>query len=160
MHVVQVASCLQGGVAKAEKGPESIVVAVLLNIPAWRFRAEVHANHKRNGWDESGAKLKTPGDVAGVGNGKVGAETEEDTESCPHLPTHDQTATDDSRHVLSSVNGDDRGFSSHANTEEKTSNKQLLPVLGKAGADHGDQAEDGGEEDCTAATEVVVKRIR
>ena len=78
----------------------------------------------------------------------------------PHLPAHDQTSADGRWDVLGGVDWNDRGLCSHADAEEKTCHEELLPVLGQGGADDGQKAEDGGEEDGTAAAKVVVQRVR
>lgn len=84
---------------------------------------------------------------------------QENAERSPQLPTHDQSTSDTCRCVLSGVRGNCRGLGAHTDTEQETTSKELLPTLCEAGTDDGDEAEDGGDEDASTATEPVVEWI-
>jgi hypothetical protein len=48
----------------------------------------------------------------------------------------------------------------HTQTEQKTDDEELLPVLSQPRADRSDDEDDGGDEDATSSTKVVVDGIR
>ena len=100
--------------------------------------------------------MKTPGDISDFVNCQIGAESKEDTERSPHLPTHDQSTADRSRAILCGVDRDCRGFAAHSDTEKEPSDEKLGPGLRDGRTEDGKQAEDSGEEDCATTTEVVV----
>lgn len=66
----------------------------LLDVPSRRFWATIDADCQRNCWKKGGTDLQSPCDLARIFDRKVGAEAEEDPEGCPHLPTHDKSASD------------------------------------------------------------------
>ena len=77
----------------------------------------------------------------------------------PQLPTHDERTTNGRGRVLSSKDGDGGALSSHADTENQTDNEELLPVVRETRGDGCDDEDDGGDENCSAATKVVVQRV-
>ena len=98
-----------------------------------------------------------------VRRGARGAErgrVQEYAKGGPHLPAHDEAAADARGAVFGGVDGDGGGLGAHADAEEEAAHEELLPGLGEAGADDGDEAEDGGEEDGAAAAEVEVEGVR
>ena len=64
---------------KLQHGLESLGVAPILHQPSRRLRAEEDADSEDEGRDKSGAKLKTPSNVARVLDDDVGAEAQENT---------------------------------------------------------------------------------
>jgi hypothetical protein len=123
VNVVQVAGSLDWVVAEAEKRRVSLLIAVLLHEPTWRFRAEVDAEGERNSWDESGSDLKAPSDGSDLVDSEVGAEAQENSESGPHLPGHDESSTDASRRVLSGEDGHGTSLQTHSDSHEDTSDE-------------------------------------
>ena len=47
--------------------------------------------------------------------------------SRPHLPTHDQASSHSCRGILCAEDGNCRAFAAHANTQQKSSDKKLIP---------------------------------
>ena len=86
VDVVQIARGLEGRVAQAAEGAESIGVAALFDVPSGRFGAEVDTDQEWDGGNHGRTELETPSDRDNVVDSQIGAETEEDTECCPHLP--------------------------------------------------------------------------
>ena len=79
---------------------------------------------------------------------------------CLHLPAHDQTTTNCSGAILRREDGHHGSLRTHAYPQQETGYEKLRPCLREAGANDRQQAKDGGEEDGTATTEVVVQRVR
>ena len=77
----------------------------------------------------------------------------------PELPTHDQSATYKRRRIFCRVNGHRAPFTAHPDTEQQTTDEELLPCLGARRTDDREEAEDAGEEDGPASAEPVVERI-
>lgn len=160
VDVVEITSSLKRGVAETKQGLVGLAVETLLHVPTRRFGAEVDADDQRNSREEGRSELETPGKLSDVVHGKIGAETEEDTESCPHLPCHDKTSTNRGRYVFGGVNWYGRSLGAHTNTEEETTDEQLVPVLRESRANDREQTENSREEDGPTSTKVVVQGVR
>lgn len=91
--------------------------------------------------------MQPPGDRADLIDCQVCAETKEDTESSPHLPGHDKCTTDPGWRVLCSEDGNGGALETHADTHEKTSDEELLPVLSQGTTDRSQKTEDSADED-------------
>ena len=135
------------------------MVTALLYIPPRRFWAEKDAEEKREDGNEGGTKFKSPSNASNLFQRQIGAQTEENAEGDPHLPTHNETASNRSRGVFSSKNRDRGCFGPHTDPEQKTADEKLLPGLAESGTDDGEKTEDGAEEDSTTTSEVEVERI-
>ena len=57
---------------------ERLGVLAVLHEPSGRFGSEPNSEHEDEGGDEGGSELETPGNVSGVLDDDVGAETKED----------------------------------------------------------------------------------
>ena len=90
---------------------------------------------------------------------QIGAETEEDTECDPYLPTHNEPTPNRSRCIFRCEDGDRGRLGPHTNPEQQTADEQLFPGLGEAGADDREKTEDSAEEDSTAPSEIEVEWI-
>lgn len=123
-------------------------------------RAEVDSNQQGQGRNKSRAELQAPRDGSGVLDCQVGTGTQPDSKRSPHLPTHDQTASNCSRGVLRAEDRDDRAFATHANAQQQSGNEQLLPRLRNSRSDGTEETEDRRREDGPATTKIVVERIR
>lgn len=156
---VQIPGGLQGRVPQLQETLVCLSDTALLQQPAGALRREPDAQDQRHGGDERAPQLQAPGDRAGVDDGQVRGEADEDPERGPQLPRHDEGTADGSRSVLGREDGDRDFFQTHADTEEETRDEQLLPGVGEAGADRGDEREDGADEDDGAAAEEVVQRV-
>jgi hypothetical protein len=76
------------------------------------------------------------------------------------LPGHDESTSNSGRRVFGSEDGNGRALEAHANTHEKTSDEELLPVLCDGATDGSENANDGRKEDGTTATKVEVAAVR
>lgn len=65
--------------SQTEERVECLVVLSVLHEPTRRFRGEPDTEHEDESGNESGAELKTPGNLAGILDDNVGSETKEDT---------------------------------------------------------------------------------
>lgn len=181
---IEIASGLDGVVTESQERAHSLGVSVPLCIssksasctrlekglrrygarhthaPTWRFRAEVDAQHQRDGWDHGGSELESPGNLASMGHGQVCAVSKEDTEGGPQLPGHDQSTTDSSWSIFCGENGDGGTLSTHSESQEKTADEELLPCLGARRTNDGQETEDSSNEDGTTTTKEVVQGIR
>lgn len=93
------------------------MVTVLLYIPTRGFWTKKDAEEKGDCGNESRTKLKPPSDLANPVQGQIGAQTEEDTEGDPHLPSHHETTSNGSRCVFRGKDGDRGRFRAHTNAE-------------------------------------------
>jgi len=75
----------------------------------------------------------------------------------PHLPAHDEAAADGWGAISGGADGGGGGFGAHADAEE--AREGLLPGLRACSANHGEEPEDGREEDGAAAAKVEVERV-
>ena len=91
--------------------------------------------------------LTPPRNMGDFANYKIGADSQEDAESSPHLPAHDKGSSNSSWAVLGGKNGNRRGLESHANSQEKSRDQKLLPILGECTTDWRNQANNRGQED-------------
>ena len=160
MDVVQIACGLEWSISQTAERAERIHIATLFDIPSWRFGTEIDTNKKGDCRDECGAQLQSPRDVARVVNSQIGAETQENAESRPHLPAHDEASTNGGWAILGRENWNSRSLGAHSYTEQQTGDEQLLPVLRHGRANHREEAEYGGEEDCATTAKVVVEWVR
>lgn len=83
MNVDHVTRSLNTIVSEAEKGAQSMWIAVLLHEPTRRLWAEEDTDRQRKGRDECRPKLQAPRNVARVSDGDVCDEACKDPESCP-----------------------------------------------------------------------------
>ena len=157
VDVVQVARRLERRVAQAAERFKGLFVAALFDVPARRFRTEIHAEHERHGGDEGAAHLEAPRDRPGVDHGQVGGEAEEDAKGRPELPRHDEAAADDGGTVLGRVDRHRRCFAAHADPEQQARHEELRPRLRTRRPDDREETKDGGEEDGASAAQVVVQ---
>lgn len=67
VRVVEISCCLEIGVAKGLEGSERLFDFAVLNEPPGGFWAEVDLQADNDWKDYCGAKLETPGEVAGNG---------------------------------------------------------------------------------------------
>jgi hypothetical protein len=74
-------------VSESAHGLVSSRVSSLLHEPSGRLGAEEDQDGERESGDESGSELQSPCDSADVFDSGIGAETEEDTEGSPQLPS-------------------------------------------------------------------------
>lgn len=65
--------------SQTEERVECLVVLSVLHEPTRRFGGEPDTEHEDESGNESGAELKTPGNLAGILDDNVGSETKEDT---------------------------------------------------------------------------------
>src|SRR3569833_66535 len=79
VDVVQVASSLQLRGPQAEERSPGLGVLLLLEKPSRTLGAHEDEEHQGDGGDEGGCELETPGDVARLPHGQVGAGSHEDT---------------------------------------------------------------------------------
>lgn len=86
VDVVQIAGGLEGCVAQAAEGAESVGVAAFFDVPSGGFGAEVDTDQEWDGGNHGRTELETPSNGHDIVDGQIGAETEEDTECSPHLP--------------------------------------------------------------------------
>ena len=121
---------------------------------------EVDTDEQRQSGDQSTSKLQAPRNAASVLDCQVCAGAEEDAKSCPHLPAHDERTTNRRRSILGTEDGNGGTFAAHAETEQQSSDEKLVPCLSDSGANGGEGAEDGRDEDGTATTEKAVQRVR
>ena len=135
------------------------MVTALLYIPPRRLWAEVDTDEKGNSGNERRTKFKPPSNIPNSVQRQIGAQTEEDTESDPHLPTHNEATSDRSRDVFGGKNRDRGRFGTHTNSEQQTADEKLFPGLGKTRTDDREKTKDGAEEDSAATSEVEVKWI-
>jgi len=135
------------------------MVTPLLQIPTRGFRTEIDADEEGDDRKEGRTEFKPPSNPPNSLQRQVGAQTEEDTEGNPHLPTHNQTTSNRSGDVFGSENWDRGRFRTHTNAEQQTADEKLLPALAKSGTDDWDETEDCAEEDGTATSEIVVEWI-
>jgi len=124
------------------------------------LRAEIDADDQGKGGKESGAELQPPRDSTGLVDRQVGTVAQEDAESRPHLPGHHQGPADLGGTVFGGENGDGRALETHTDAEKQANDEELVPVLSAGGTDRGQDTEKGGDEDGTAAAEIVVARVR
>ena len=75
------------------------------------------------------------------------------------LPGHHKATSNRRRGVLSAKDRSSRGFRAHANTEEQTNDKKLLPGLSEGGTERSQETEDCGDEDSSSTTKVVIDRV-
>lgn len=85
--VVHVPSGHDLGVSESAHRLVSSRISSLLHEPSGRLGAEEDEDGEREGGDESGSELQSPCDSADVFDSGIGAETEEDTEGSPQLPS-------------------------------------------------------------------------
>ena len=102
VDVVQVASDLDLVIAQPGQRVPRLGVAVLLDEPTGRLRAQVDQAQQWHSRDERGSKHVTPL-VSHVVDGKVDDGYEEDAKRRTELPGHDEGTTDGSRRVLGGV---------------------------------------------------------
>lgn len=93
------------------------MVTTLLHVPTGGLRTEINAEEEGDHGDESRTKLKPPSNPPNPVKDQIGAETEEDTEGDPHLPTHDEAASNQSRGSFCSENRDGSCFRADTNAE-------------------------------------------
>ena len=160
VDVVQVSGRLELGESQSDHRLPRLLVSVLLHEPSGRLGAEENSNCEREGGDEGGSELQSPGDGSGVLNDDVGGESEEDTEGGPELPSHDERSPDGGGRELSGEDGDGGSLGSHSDTEEESNDEELLPRLGESRADGGDDEDEGGNEDNSSSSHQVVERVR
>jgi hypothetical protein len=83
MDIVEVPSCLDRVMAKAEQRLHCFWVAVLLHVPAGRLGAEEDKNHQGDSWDERASKLQPPRDGACSADDEIRTGPETDAECSP-----------------------------------------------------------------------------
>ena len=160
MGVVQVSGGLERSIAKLQERLVRLSIPTLLHQPARRLWYERDAETERDGGDECGSELKTPGNRTSVHDAEISHETEEDAKGRPHLPAHDETATDAGWTHLSREDRHSDFLEPHANTEEETTDDELRPALREARPKRRKQREDSRDEDGPLAANQVVDRIR
>ena len=101
-------------------------------------RAKIDTDQERQGGKQGRPKLQTPRDFASVLDGQVGAGSQEDAESGPHLPRHNQGSTDRSRAVFGGEDGDGGALATHADTKEQPRDEELFPGYERLGRDSQD----------------------
>lgn len=79
----RVLSQLQLGVSKPLQRLIRLCVPFLLDVPTRAFRAKVNPSPERHGRNESRAEVEPPRYRAGILDGEISAETEENTEGRP-----------------------------------------------------------------------------
>ena len=147
-------------VTETQEGVPSFGVAVLLHQPTRRLGAEEDTDEQRDGGNDGSTQHETPVErLVNIQDSQVENRAQHDTESGPHLPGHDESTTDGSGSVLSSVDGDSRGLETHTNTHEKTASELLAPGLTEGRTEDRPDTEVGSEEDSPATTEVEVEGI-
>lgn len=90
MDVVQISRSLQRRVPEFQERTVSLIDPALLHKPTWRFGTEPDTKNQRDSWNKGRPKLISPGVLATVNEDKIGTGPDEDSESCPELPRHDQ----------------------------------------------------------------------
>lgn len=156
---VQIASSLERSISKFEQGLVCFGDSSLLQQPTRRFGTEPDAEDKWNGRNECRPELKTPSNVTDIGKDKIGARSEEDAESGPDLPRHDETTANIGRRGFCRVHRNSDFLQAHANAKKDTAGCDLSPGLGKSLAKRCEQTEDGSNEDGSSTTEVVVDGV-
>lgn len=142
--------------SKFAHGAESLSVSAMLHEPTRGLGAEEYADSQDEGWDEGGAQLESPGDIAGVLNNDICAEAQKDACDDPELPEHDECATDPMGSHFSGVDGHGGVLRADADAHHETRREETLPCLREAGADRGSGKAQSRDEDLAAPAEVVV----
>jgi hypothetical protein len=83
IDVVEIAGCLQFGIAESFERGIGLAIALLFDVPSRALRAEIDTDPEGHSRNEGRTQLQSPGDSTGVFHCKVGAKAEEDTESSP-----------------------------------------------------------------------------
>ena len=96
--------------------------------------------------------------VGNVVEGDIHHVAKHDTEGGPHLPHHDESATNDWRGALSSVDGDGRRLGADTETEEEARDEEVPPGVGHALPDASREREEGTNEDGATTAEPPVER--
>ena len=135
------------------------MITALLQIPAWRFRAEIDTKEQGDDGKEGRTEFKPPSDIPNPLQCQVGTEPKEDTKGDPHLPAHNEATSNRGRDVFRGKNGDGGCFRAHADAEQQTADKKLFPGLAETGADDGKETEDGTEEDGATTSDVEIEWI-
>jgi hypothetical protein len=94
-----------------------------------------------------------------MSHGEISTVSEEDSKGGPQLPGHDQSTTDGGRRVLCRKNRDCRTLCTHSESEQETADEELPPCLGESRANDGEEAEDGGNEDCATTAQIEVQGV-
>jgi hypothetical protein len=96
----------------------------LLEIPTRGFRAKVYLCTDDDGSDDGRSEHETPTEVlTDVNECCVHDVSEHDSEGSPHLPHHDEGATDGSGGTFGRVDWDSGGFGTDSETEDETGNE-------------------------------------
>lgn len=159
MDIVKVPSCLDRIIPQSQQRIVGLLISSLLHIPTRRFRTEIYSKNQWHCWDESTAKLKSPSDLWNICNNKVGAETQEYSKSCPHLPTHDEGPSDSCRRVLSGKYWYRTRFRAHSHPKKNATYKALHPRLRKSSSKHREETKVCRHEYRSASPEETVKWI-
>lgn len=160
VDVEEIPGSLERGVAEAAERLVGLGHLAASDVPTGRLGAKVDTQGKGNGRNESGSKLQTPGKRTGVHHSQVGAEAQENTESGPELPAHDEAAANGSRGVLSAEDRNGRSLQTHSDAKQKTGDEELGPCLGTGRPDGRKCAEDRGNENGSTTAKETVDRIR
>jgi hypothetical protein len=87
MNGIQVSGGLQFDKPESFERSVGLLITTLLDQPSRGFGAEEDTDGQGKSRDKGGSELEPP-----VGDDDIGSETEEDTESGPQLPAHDEGA--------------------------------------------------------------------
>ena len=135
----------------------------LAHVPSRGFRDEKDEANDDDGRQHRRSHHKSPVESSNAGcvldleECKIGRITQHDSKSGPHLPLHDESTTDGFGSSFGAIDGDSCGFGTNTESKGEAGDEHVPPCVGERLPETCERGEDTGDEDGTAAAEIVVE---